>query len=233
MSIISVDYNKIQQSSEILESYIDTEEWHSFEDVLTELSNVSKKHDGYLSEITSKYQSNYTPASFGRNNTAFKNLVENCAEIAKYWKDVEFDDETDVKKGFKKIDELLGLKDNDKLSKKFSSIDFSSITFYTNAQDVEGFITSAVDISDYYPDGYESRDAWKQALIQNYLNQGYSQESAESLAALEMARSLVSSTGAYNTSQATSINSIIDNEVSEVQTKNAWYASQVTPVETD
>lgn len=233
MSIISVDYNKIQQSSEILESYIDTEEWHSFEDVLTELSNVSKKHDGYLSEITSKYQSNYTPASFGRNNTAFKNLVENCAEIAKYWKDVEFDDETDVKKGFKKIDELLGLKDNDKLSKKFSSIDFSSITFYTNAQDVEGFITSAVDISDYYPDGYESRDAWKQDLIQNYLNQGYSQESAESLAALEMARSLVSSTGAYNTSQATSINSIIDNEVSEVQTKNAWYASQVTPVETD
>ena len=229
--IANIDYNRIQQSAQMLEQSAPSQPDTEFEQILNamdDLKEISQRHDDYLEKILKPYEDVYTTIS--SNNFAYIDLIDATEEIAKTWKKIEEED-GDRLTGLKSIDKLLGLKGENKLSKIYQGLDSPTIT--TNAQDVEGFITSAIDVSDYKPDGYENREAWKQALIQNYLNQGYSQESAESLAALEMANALVATTGAYSSKKAESINNVIAGEVNEVKTKNAWYASQVTPVETD
>lgn len=206
----SVDYERIKQSASILLEVAPSEkdnEWLVIQDLVNDdLKKISKKHDKYLNDTISKYHDNgQIWGELSKNNKAYRDLITNSNEIAEIWKDVDASVSGEVYGGLKQIDKILGLEGDKSLQEKYSSTSTSKITFYTNAAEVEGFISVTGNISDYYPSlQYRNRSAWKKALIEQYIAQGYSEEDAKELANLAMAEAEIKATGGESHKQALS-----------------------------
>ena len=204
----NVDYEQIKNSVtalEVGEAKEKSTEGTTIINLITgsdsELAKISKKHDDYLLVVLNRYTS--TIDRIPKSITDYSDVISKTNEISTTWENVDFNDTNKVLEGFKKIDTILGLTDQNMLSTMYESAGKPGIS--TNSIDVEGFIASSINVSNYYPVGeYESREDWKNKLVEKYSSQGYSKEVAEALASLEMAKVLVNATGATNASTANS-----------------------------
>ena len=200
----NVDYERIKQSSSVLKGVLSTKESDYFQDIIDDLSRKTIGHANYLNSILVKYD--YFEDNYDTVNKNFHDFNDHVLEIAELWEDVDTKDINEISKGLSKVDKILGLTGASTLSKMFDSVKSADdIEFHTNALEIEGFISSTGNISDYYPkDDYKNRDEWKSSLIEKYKKDGYSEKSAKELANLEMAETEVEATGAKKSSLALS-----------------------------
>ena len=199
----SVDYERIKQSAKILTEVAPagqgTEGKQIYEQIYdllnTDLMPVSARHDYYLQGVIDQWMTSGMWGELDDCNNRYNALIDNANKIAKAWQDIDVNDSGGVHDGLKEIDKILGLKGENSLGEKYASTDSKNIAFYTNAEEVEGFI-SETNISDYYPiSEYKNREEWKKSLISQYMSQGYSEDDATELANLAMAEAEIKATG--------------------------------------
>lgn len=144
MAIIgNVDYERIKQSATVLEECAPSEkdnEWLIIQDLVNDdLKKESKKHDGYLDSIIAKHRD---WAALSKNNTAYREFMVQVKKIGETWENIDIGVGGEVLSGLTKIDEILGLEGENKLSEMYVSHKQSDIEFHTNAEEIEGFISS-------------------------------------------------------------------------------------------
>lgn len=218
-----IDYDKIEASLKNLEDSMpsatkgsktgadggDTDVYTGFQSSLEYMSNA---HDNCFADEISEFETleSESDAAFD----AVKEFVADAHAIVAAFQNAENTGSVDVGK----ILEGTSLADSMDLGQvtAFSLINLAKTTedFKDNiAETVKGFISTQTDLSDFYPDDYESVGEWKEALVSEFKKQGYTEEEAIEKAESVMSYILLEETGAEVASfaeQAESSNEELD-----------------------
>ena len=221
-----IDYDKIEASLKNLEDNMpsatkgsktgidgsDTDTYAGLKAVLDYLGR-ELDHDNCFSEEISDLNGTYE-TDLDSALDAVKEFVADAHAIVAAFQNAENTGSVDVGK----ILEGTSLADSMDLGQvtAFSLINLAKTTeaFKDNiAETVKGFISTQTDLSVFYPDDYESVEEWKEALVEEFKKQGYTEEEAIEKAESVMAYILLEETGAEVASfaeQAESSNEELD-----------------------
>lgn len=211
---IKVDNNALKSASTSLSAAAS-----NIEPIVNKISNLRIDNPKIKKSIKAEMES------------SIDNLASELEKLQTYI--VQFADDTNViLKTIKELDEKydsLSVSEKSALS-VFKSADENILNELIKSLNAAGLMTanglfssalfeSPDDLGTFVADGYESREAWRKALVSKYVGKGFTEADAEAVAAYDMAVAETKATGATVLAGGITLSSIYDSRREALQNK--------------